>query len=86
MSGAFHELIICSVCRKLTLENFCFFALHGLACMIEVKYFDYKKKPKGLARAGRIIAQLSFMTLTGRLFLAPFLRTRFTEILPLTQF
>jgi hypothetical protein len=89
VSGAFHELIICSVCRKLTLENFSFFTLHGFACMLEVKYFSQNKKqdpPKGLARVGRIVAQLGFMTLTGRLFLAPFLRHRFTEILPLTQF
>lgn len=86
VSGAFHELIICSVCRKLTLENFSFFTLHGLVCMAEVKYFQSKEPPKGLARFGRIITQLGFMTLTGRLFLAPFLRHRFTEVLPLTQF
>lgn len=79
VSGAFHELIICSVCRQLTLENFCFFTLHGLACM-----FIPKKNPQGLKRVGCIIAQLSFMIITGRLFLAPFLRTRFTEVLPLT--
>lgn len=88
VSGAFHELIICSVCRKLTLENFCFFALNGVACMIEVKYFGSKKKKPitGIARVCRIMCQLSFMILTGRLFLAPFLRARFMQVLPLTQF
>jgi hypothetical protein len=86
VSGAFHELIICSVCRKVTLENFCFFTMHGLACMVEAKYFKPKQKPTGWKRAARITLNLGFMTLTGRLFLAPFLRTRFTEILPITQF
>lgn len=86
VSGAFHELIICSVCRKVTLENFCFFTMHGLVCMMEAKYFNTKQKPTGWKRAARIALNLGFMTLTGRLFLAPFLRTRFTEILPITQF
>lgn len=88
VSGAFHELIVCSVCRKVTLENLSFFTMHGIACMLEVKCLQNKlsREPKGTERIGRIIAQLSFMTLTGRLFLAPFLRHRFTEILPLTQF
>ncbi|KAL7309296.1 hypothetical protein PS15m_011400 [Mucor circinelloides] len=85
VSGAFHELIICSVCRKVTLENFCFFTLHGLACMLEVKYFNAKQQPTGWKRAARITFNLGFLTLTGRLFLAPFLRTRFTEILPVTH-
>lgn len=88
VSGAFHELIICSVCRRVTLENFAFFTLHGLICTLEVKYFGNltKQKPAGWKRVIRIAAQLSFMTLTGRLFLSPFLRTRFTEVLPLTKF
>jgi hypothetical protein len=88
ISGAFHELIICSVCRRVTLENLAFFTLHGLISTLEVKYFGNltKQQPTGWKRVARIAAQLTFMTLTGRLFLAPFLRTRFTEILPLTQF
>lgn len=88
VSGAFHELIICSLSRRVTLENFAFFTLHGLVCTLEVKYFGNltKQQPTGWKRVARIAAQLSFLTLTGRLFLAPFLRTRFTEVLPLTQF
>ncbi|KAI9252505.1 hypothetical protein EDC94DRAFT_620738 [Helicostylum pulchrum] len=84
VSGAFHELIICSVCRKLTLENFCFFSIHGLACMLESKYFNKKKPTTNIGKVSRIACQLGFMVLTGRLFLAPFLRHKFTEILPLT--
>jgi hypothetical protein len=83
VSGAFHELIICSVCRKLTLENFCFFTFHGLACLAECTLFPHSQ-PRGYKRVLTNIALLGFMTLTGRLFLAPFLRTRFTEVLPLT--
>ncbi|KAL9545243.1 hypothetical protein MBANPS3_007244 [Mucor bainieri] len=85
VSGAFHELIICSVCRKVTLENFSFFTLHGLACMLEVRCLNTKQRPVGWKRAARIALNLGFLTLTGRLFLAPFLRTRFTEILPITH-
>lgn len=84
VSGAFHELIVCSVCRKLTLENFAFFTIHGLACMIESIYFHKKKPTSYTEKAIRIAGQLSFMVITGRLFLAPFLRHRFTEIIPLT--
>lgn len=83
-SAAFHELVIWSVCRKVTLENFCFFILHGLTCAIEVKYFKSPKSTLGkwAARSG----QLCFMALTGRLFLGPFLRHKFMQPLPFTQF
>lgn len=86
VSGAFHELIICSVCRKLTLENFCFFTFHGLACLVECTWFQRSSPPRGWKRVLQNVTLLGFMTLTGRLFLAPFLRTRFTEVLPLTHF
>ncbi|KAI8968537.1 hypothetical protein BDF20DRAFT_186961 [Mycotypha africana] len=84
VSGVFHELIICSVCRKLTLENLCFFCIHGIACMLEVKYYEPRRAQSQWRRVRNIALNIAFMTLTGRLFLAPFLRTRFTEVLPLT--
>lgn len=79
VSGAFHEVIIMSVCRKITLENFLFFTLQGVAVMIEVKLRQgaLKQEPKGKTRVICILLQLSFMTLTGRLFLGPFLRYEF---------
>ncbi|KAG1502297.1 hypothetical protein G6F46_003081 [Rhizopus delemar] len=84
-SAIFHELIVWSVCRRVTLENLCFFSLHGLVCAIEVKYF--KKQPQSrLGQCVGIMGQLSFMVMTGRLFLGPYLRHRFMEPLPLTRF
>ncbi|CEG67128.1 hypothetical protein RMATCC62417_03596 [Rhizopus microsporus] len=85
VSAAFHELIIWSVCRKITLENFCFFLLHGLACAAEVKYFNKQVPQTKLGKIGCMMGQMSFMVLTGRLFLAPFLRHRFLQPLPLTE-
>ncbi|KAI8877522.1 hypothetical protein K501DRAFT_230111, partial [Backusella circina FSU 941] len=86
VSGVFHELIIWSVCRRVTLENLCFFTLQGLACFIQSKYLPKKQQPvTGWKRAVYVAAQLSFMTLTGRLFLAPFLRHRFTQVFPITH-
>ncbi|KAI9345121.1 hypothetical protein BD770DRAFT_447048 [Pilaira anomala] len=65
-------------------ENFAFFTIHGLACMIESIYFPKNKPTSYTEKAIRIAGQLSFLVITGRLFLAPFLRHRFTEIIPLT--
>lgn len=76
VSGAFHEVIIMSVCRKITLENFIFFTLQGLAVMLEVNLRQgaWKQEPTGVTRVWCIGAQLLFMSITGRLFVAPFLR------------
>ncbi|KAG2234493.1 hypothetical protein INT48_004872 [Thamnidium elegans] len=76
VSGTFHEVIIMSVCRKITLENFVFFMLQGLAVMMEVKLRQgaWKQEPIGMTRVWCIGAQLLFMSITGRLFIAPFLR------------
>lgn len=82
VSGAFHELIIMSACRKMTLENFIFFTLQGIAVMLEVKLRQgaLKQEPTGKNRILCILAQLLFMSITGRLFLAPFIRCdKFSE-------
>jgi hypothetical protein len=92
VSGVFHELIIWSVCRRVTLENLCFFTMQGLACFIQARYFKSPTKKHqalpvtGWKRAVCVVAHLSFMILTGRLFLAPFLRHRFTQVHPITHF
>ncbi|KAI8094979.1 uncharacterized protein B0P05DRAFT_524163 [Gilbertella persicaria] len=79
ISGIFHELIIMSACRKITLENFMFFTLQGVAVMIEVgvRQGPLKREPKGKTRLLCIGLQLLFMSITGRLFNGPFLRYDF---------
>lgn len=77
ISGTFHELLVMSMCRRMTLENFLFFGLHGLFTSLEVKLrrkFHLKEHPHGILRFLFIILNLSLFALTGRLFLAPFLR------------
>ncbi|CEI93900.1 hypothetical protein RMCBS344292_08125 [Rhizopus microsporus] len=81
ISGAFHEVIIMSTCRKLTLENFAFFTIQGIAVSLEaaLRQGKLKQEPEGKTRAMCIASQLCFMALTGRLFLGPFLRYEFLD-------
>lgn len=79
ISGLFHELIIMSVCRKITLENFAFFTIQGLAVGLEVQLRQghLKQEPQGTTRILCIAIQFLFMSVTGRLFTGPFLRYDF---------
>ncbi|KAG1468325.1 hypothetical protein G6F56_003894 [Rhizopus delemar] len=79
MSGIFHELLVMSACRKLTLENITFFLVQGVVVALEValRQGALKQKPEGKTRVVCIAAQLTFMMITGRLFLGPFLRYGF---------
>ena len=81
ISGIFHEMLIMSACRKITLENFAFFLIQGFAVMAEVtvRQGALKQEPKGLSRIICIALQLFFMSLTGRLFTGPFLRYGFFQ-------
>lgn len=81
VSGLFHELIIMSACRRITLENFAFFTLQGIAVMLEVilRQGAYKAEPQGKTRYKWMACQLLFMASTGRFFTAPFLRYNFFE-------
>lgn len=81
VSATFHELIIMSACRKITLENFAFFTVQGIACMIEVELRQgaLKQEPRGKTRVLCIALQLLFMSITGRLFTGPFLRYHFFQ-------
>ncbi|KAG1146181.1 hypothetical protein G6F37_005694 [Rhizopus arrhizus] len=80
VSGLFHEMIIMSTCRKITLENLTFFLLQGFVVALEValrRQGLLRKVPQGKTRVFCIMAQLIFMAITGRLFLGPFLRYEF---------
>lgn len=79
VSGIFHELLVMSACRKLTLENITFFLVQGVVVALEValRQGALKQKPEGKTRVVCIAAQLTFMMITGRLFLGPFLRYGF---------
>ncbi|KAG0174984.1 hypothetical protein DFQ30_001459 [Apophysomyces sp. BC1015] len=74
ISGVFHEVIVMSICRVMTLENFAFFMLQGLGALVEVKIRQRKHYPEGLERVACIVLHLLFISLTGRLFVAPYLR------------
>ncbi|KAI8645080.1 hypothetical protein BD408DRAFT_412212 [Parasitella parasitica] len=79
VSGVFHELIIMSACRHITLENLLFFTLQGVVVMIEVevRQGNLKQEPAGVTRVLCVALQLLFMSTTGRLFTGPFLRYHF---------
>lgn len=79
-SGIMHELLVMCLCRRLTLENMAFFTLHGLAVMAQIALSKrlpesiIKKAAQPIIRVGCIIGNLGFFAMTGRLFLAPYLR------------
>lgn len=79
ISGIFHELIIMSACRRITLEHFVFFTLQGVFCMIEVdiRQGALKQEPTGKTRVLCIALHLLLMSVFGRLFTAPLLRHNF---------
>ena len=64
--------------RKMTLENLAFFTLQGIAVWIQLSVRDWarwsKEYPQGLTRAICVLCHLIFLSVTGRLFLAPYLR------------
>ncbi|KAI9493576.1 hypothetical protein BDB00DRAFT_367419 [Zychaea mexicana] len=78
VSGVFHELIIASMFRRFTLENLVFFTLHGVAVWIQLTVRDWAKwskdEPHGASRLICVALHLMFLAVTGRFFLAPYLR------------
>ncbi|ORY98894.1 hypothetical protein BCR43DRAFT_488342 [Syncephalastrum racemosum] len=89
VSGVFHEMIIMSICRKMTLENLIFFTLHGVAVLFELTLrdrFHCKGYPRGMMRVLSVALHLLFLAATGRLFLAPFVRYDFMGIRESTFF
>lgn len=79
VSGFFHELIIMSTCRKITLEHTTFFLIEGLLVMLEVDLRQgiYKQEPTGITRVVCIIVNIVYLSIVGRLFTGPFLRYEF---------
>lgn len=68
----------------MTLENLLFFTLHGVAVLVQVTVrvaTGSKGSPQGVMHVFCIACHLLFMTLTGRLFLAPFIRYNFLGII-----
>lgn len=84
LSGVLHELILWSNSREVTLENFAFFTLHGVAVMVEANVTRHRPRPSHTVGLWACrMTFLLFMTLTARLFVAPFLRHDFWTPLPL---
>ncbi|ORZ19426.1 hypothetical protein BCR42DRAFT_409750 [Absidia repens] len=84
LSGVLHELIIWSICREITLENFAFFTLHGLAVLVETNVTRNQRRHDPWALLWCRLAFMTFMTLTARLFVAPFVRHDFLSPLHIT--
>ncbi|KAI8150420.1 hypothetical protein BJV82DRAFT_587134 [Fennellomyces sp. T-0311] len=73
VSGLFHELTLMVLVRKMTLEQVLFFVIHGLAVLCQVK-LGRRIRPTGWDRVCCIVLHFMFLTCTGRLFLASYLR------------
>ncbi|KAI8137476.1 hypothetical protein BJV82DRAFT_635015 [Fennellomyces sp. T-0311] len=77
ISGLYHELIIVCLFRQVSLENVIFFTLHGVIVLAEVVVREktgYKQELVGWQRVVGIACTLTTLVVTGRMFLAPFLR------------
>ncbi|KAI7889853.1 uncharacterized protein EV154DRAFT_513103 [Mucor mucedo] len=72
VSGLMHESIMTLANRTLTLEQFCFFTLHGFAVLLQslVSTRISSKLPRSVS----IVLTMLFFGCTSQLFLAPFLR------------
>ncbi|KAF7732308.1 hypothetical protein EC973_005204 [Apophysomyces ossiformis] len=77
ISGVFHEVIVMSLARVMTLENLAFFILHGFGTVIDTKL--QTKSPEGWNRVACVMLYTLFLGLTLRLFLAPYLRLEIPE-------
>lgn len=67
-----HECIMTLANRTLTLEQFCFFTLHGLA--VYLQSFIPLSISSNLPRFVSVVLTMLFFGCTSQLFLAPFLR------------
>lgn len=72
ISGVMHETIMTLANRNITLEQFSFFLIHGLAVNLQsmIPYYISKRVPKVLS----IILTMMFFGCTSKLFIGPFLR------------
>ncbi|KAI7877021.1 hypothetical protein K492DRAFT_239440 [Lichtheimia hyalospora FSU 10163] len=77
VSGLFHEVMLAAVARKVTFEQILFFTLQGILVLVEIKLLDSILRPdKGwMHRTICILFNFVLLTVTGRLFLAPYIRT-----------
>lgn len=77
VSGLFHEVMLAAVIRKVTLEQILFFTLHGVLVLMEIKLLNTTLRPdKGwMHRTICMLFNFALLVVTGRLFLAPYIRT-----------
>lgn len=77
VSGLFHEVMLAAVVRKVTLEQILFFMLQGVLVLLEIKLLDTTLRPdKGwIHRTWCILFNFALLAVTGRLFLAPYIRS-----------
>lgn len=77
VSGLFHEVMLAAVVRKVTLEQILFFMLQGVLVLMEIKLLGSTLRPdKGwMHRTWCILFNFALLAVTGRLFLAPYIRS-----------
>ncbi|ORX47057.1 hypothetical protein DM01DRAFT_1327425 [Hesseltinella vesiculosa] len=85
LSGVLHEMIVCANSREVTLENTAFFLVHGVVVMLEANLLRKQPPAHWLTWTLCVLAHLVFISLTARLFLAPFIRYDFLSPLLATH-
>ncbi|KAI9322700.1 hypothetical protein BX666DRAFT_649674 [Dichotomocladium elegans] len=78
-SGLFHEVMLAALVRKVSLDQVVFFVIQGVAVLAEVKTIGQPSRKEGRQILGRRAVHFLFLALTGRLFLAPYLRSGLFE-------
>ncbi|KAI7852135.1 hypothetical protein BDC45DRAFT_485835 [Circinella umbellata] len=77
ISGIFHEILMLSLFRESTGENLLFFTMQGLSVLLEVTLREitgYRHEVTGWKRVVCFTGTWFNFALTGRVFIAPFLR------------
>ena len=77
ISGIFHEVLMLSLFRETTGENLLFFTLQGLSVLLEVTIREktgHRQEVSGWRRMVCFAGTWINFALTGRVFIAPFLR------------
>ncbi|KAI7869335.1 hypothetical protein BDF14DRAFT_1783955 [Spinellus fusiger] len=74
LSGVGHDMLDAINFRRMTFENVLFFGIHGIVVYAEVSLLKrFFKEPTGLMRIPYIVLNMTFLSLTGKIFLAPIL-------------
>ncbi|KAI9491750.1 hypothetical protein BDB00DRAFT_471260 [Zychaea mexicana] len=77
ISGVYHEVLLLSLFRRTSGENLLFFTLQGLIVLLEINVREktgYKQDVSGWIKVLCYVCFWTSLAVSGRVFLAPFLR------------